>query len=79
MGKKRIEERAVTVDKEPVNSQFQRAMTEVKQVSGFPEAIPIRVHTEGAAVEYEFMVGHELKELQADINARRLDAELNNR
>jgi hypothetical protein len=76
LGKKRIEERAVTIDKDPVKTQYQRALAEVKQISGFPEALVLRSHSEGAAVEYEFMVGHELRDLQAELNARRLDAEL---
>ena len=76
MGKKKIEERAVTIDKEPVDTQYERALTEVKQVSGFPEALAIRAKAEGAAAEYEFMVGHDQEELKAELNVRRLDTEL---
>jgi len=77
MAKKRVQERAVVVDRG--DNVLQRAMDEVKHVSGFSVAMPIRARLAGAAVEYEFLVADTQQECEQALMNMRLDHELRNR
>jgi len=73
MGKKRQADiRTVVVDKESGN--YQKALTEVKKVSGFNSVLPVRAKCAGSAVEYEFLVADDIKHCEAELMNMRLEA-----
>jgi len=74
MGKKRqAEARTAVVDKEP--GSYQKVLSEIKKISGFNAALPIRAKCAGHAVEYEFLVADDIKHCEAELMNMRLEAE----
>jgi len=65
--------RTVVVEKNP--NSYSKALEEVKKVSGFTAALPLRAASAGAAVEYEFLVSDEMSDCETELMTMRLEAE----
>ena len=71
--KSKVEERTIEVMRG--DNCAQRATDEVKKLSGFDCALPIKAKLIGSNVEFEFLVGHNQIDLDLELAALRADAE----
>jgi hypothetical protein len=73
----KAEERTVIVDKG--DSSYLNAVSEVKKISGFDCAIPIKARLVGNAIEYEFLVSDTMLSCEQELLNLRIESELSNR
>lgn len=75
--KRLAEERTVVVEK--TDSSYANALSEVKKVSGFESALPIKANLVGNAVEYVFLVSDTIKHCEDELFQMRVEFELGHR